>query len=141
MQKTIFLYSLTLFILFLSAFTFQNKKTLKVVVSNFEKKAQTKVRVSVFSKRDFLEKPIQSKIFQVVGDQIIAEFDLDPGDYAVSTYQDLNNNGKLDRYFIGKPKEPYGFSNNVKPFGPPSFDDCKFKITSSSKTISISLIN
>jgi uncharacterized protein (DUF2141 family) len=141
MQKTIFLYSLTLFILFLSAFTFQNKKTLKVVVSNFEKKAQTKIRVSVFSKRDFLEKPIQSKIFQVVGDQIIAEFDLDPGDYAVSTYQDLNNNGKLDRYFIGKPKEPYGFSNNVKPFGPPSFDDCKFKITSSSKTISISLIN
>lgn len=141
MQKTIFLYSLTLFILFLSAFTFQNKRTLKVVVSNFEKKAQTKVRVSVFSKKDFLEKPIQSKIFQVVGDQIIVEFDLDPGDYAVSTYQDLNNNGKLDRYIIGKPKEPYGFSNNVKPFGPPSFDDCKFKLMSSPKTISISLIN
>lgn len=54
------------------------------------------------------------------------EFDFPAGEYAVSPYQDVSSNGKLDRYFIGKPKEPYGFSTNVKPFGPPSYKDCKF---------------
>ena len=95
----------------------------------------------VFSKKDFLEKSIQTKSAIISGNKIFVEFDLPPGEYAVSSYQDVNDNGKLDRYFIGKPKEPYGFSNNVKPFGPPSYKDCKFNLTSSPKLISIKLLN
>jgi uncharacterized protein (DUF2141 family) len=117
------------------------KTTLRVEVTNFENKASTKVYVSVFSENDFLEKSIQSKSIIASGNKVIVEFDLPYGEYAVSTYQDVNSNGKLDRYFIGKPKEPYGFSNNVKPFGPPSFKDCKFTLVNSTKLISISLIN
>ncbi len=141
MQKII-ITTFTVFIfLLLTGFKPNGNTTLKVEVNNFENKASTKIWVSVFSEKDFLEKSIQTKSIVVSGSKVIVEFDLPPGEYAVSTYQDVNNNGKLDRYFIGKPKEPYGFSNNVKPFGPPSYKDCKFNLTSSPKLISISLIN
>jgi uncharacterized protein (DUF2141 family) len=127
--------------LLLTGFKPNGNTTLKVEVSKFENKASTKIWVSVFSEKEFLEKAIQRKSIIISGSKVIVEFDLPPGEYAVSTYQDINGNGKLDRYFIGKPKEPYGFSNNVIPFGPPSYKDCKFKLTSSPKLISISLIN
>lgn len=133
-------FSVSLLIL-LSGFKQQGNTTLKVEVSNFENKAGTKVWVSVFSEKEFLEKSIQTKSVIISGNKVIVEFDLPSGEYAVSTYQDINSNGKLDRYFIGKPKEPYGFSNNVKPFGPPSYKDCKFTLANSQKLISISLIN
>lgn len=115
--------------------------TLRVEVTNLENKASTKVWVSVFSEKDFLEKSVQTKSVTASGNKVMVEFDLPQGEYAVSTYQDINSNGKLDRYVIGKPKEPYGFSNNVKPFGPPSYKDCRFTLANSPKSISISLIN
>ncbi|SEJ63093.1 Uncharacterized conserved protein, DUF2141 family [Cyclobacterium xiamenense] len=140
MQKIITTFTVLLFLL-LTGFKPNGNTTLKVEVSNFENKASTKIWVSVFSEKDFLEKSIQTQSVIISGSKVIVEFDLPPGEYAVSTYQDVNSNGKLDRYFIGKPKEPYGFSNNVKPFGPPSYKDCKFNLTSAPKLISISLIN
>lgn len=141
MQK-IFLttFRVSLFYL-LSGFKPQGNATLNVEVTNFKNKSSTKIYVSIFSEKDFLEKSIQTKSIVVTNSKVNIEFDLPPGEYAVSTYQDVNSNGKLDRYFIGKPKEPYGFSNNVKPFGPPSYKACKFILTSSPKLISISLIN
>jgi uncharacterized protein (DUF2141 family) len=141
MQKIINTTFTVFLFLLLTGFKTNGNTTLKVEVSNFENKASTKIWVSVFSEKDFLEKSIQTKSVIISGSKVIVEFDLPPGEYAVSTYQDVNSNGKLDRYFIGKPKEPYGFSNNVKPFGPPSYKDCKFNLTSSPKLISISLIN
>lgn len=141
MQKTIIsTFTLCVFLL-LSGFKSEENTTLIVEVSNLENKASTKVWVSVFSEQDFLEKSVQTKSVLASGNKVMVEFDLPPGEYAVSTYQDVNSNGKLDRYFIGKPKEPYGFSNNVKPFGPPNYKDCKFNLTNSPKSISISLIN
>jgi uncharacterized protein (DUF2141 family) len=141
-MRKIIITSFTLFLfLLLIGFKPAGNTTLKVELSNFENKTSTKIWVSVFSEKGFLEKSIQTKSVVVSGNKVIVEFDLPPGEYAVSTYHDLNRNEKLDRYFIGKPKEPYGFSNNVKPFGPPSYKDCKFNLTSSPKLISISLIN
>jgi uncharacterized protein (DUF2141 family) len=50
-----------------------------------------------------------------------------PGDYAASVFQDENGNGKLDRNFIGMPKEGVGASNDAAgKFGPPKFDDARF---------------
>jgi uncharacterized protein (DUF2141 family) len=37
---------------------------------------------------------------------------LPPGDYAVAAIHDENRNAKLDRNFIGIPKEGFGFANN-----------------------------
>lgn len=49
------------------------------------------------------------------------------GAYAISLFQDENDNEKLDLGFLRIPKEPYGFSNNAKAtFGPPSFEKASF---------------
>jgi uncharacterized protein (DUF2141 family) len=37
---------------------------------------------------------------------------LPPGDYAVAAIHDENSNAKLDRNFLGVPKEGFGFANN-----------------------------
>lgn len=141
-MKKVFITTLFLTILFfLSGFQVAKNATLRVEVTNLEVKGSTKVWVSVFSEKDFLERSIQTKSVIATDNKVFVEFDLPLGEYAVSTYQDINSNGKLDRNFIGKPKEPYGFSNNVKPFGPPSYKNCKFAFTNSVKLISISLIN
>lgn len=64
---------------------------------------------------------------------------LEPGEYAVSAYHDMNHNGRLDTGFAGKPTEPYGFSNDAKGrFGPPKFDQARFRLDKD-KTISIHL--
>lgn len=66
--------------------------------------------------------------------------DLEPGTYAVSSYQDENKNGKLDRNFVGKPKEPYGFSNDARgKFGPPKFRDAKFELKPEGQKIAVRL--
>lgn len=52
------------------------------------------------------------------------------GRYAIAAFADLNKNGKLDRSFIGKPSEPYGFSNDARQlFGPPDFAHAAFEVT------------
>ncbi len=44
-----------------------------------------------------------------------------PGEYALLVYHDENNNGRIDRNFIGIPKEPIGYSNQYQPKGPPNY--------------------
>lgn len=63
------------------------------------------------------------------------------GTYAIALFQDLNGNTKLDTNLFGIPKEPYAFSNNIRPkFSEPAFDDCKFNFATPDQTISIKLI-
>ena len=51
------------------------------------------------------------------------------GEYAVTLFVDFNENKKLDKNFLGIPKEQYGFSNNVMgKMSPPTFDQAKFVI-------------
>ncbi len=57
--------------------------------------------------------------------------DLPKGTYAVAVFHDENGNDKLDTNMLGIPKEPLGFSiGKMKTFGPPSFEDCAFELTS-----------
>ena len=60
--------------------------------------------------------------------------DIPKGEYTVMVYHDMNENGKLDKSFIGMPKEPVACSNNAKGFmGPPKYEEAKFIIASDSK--------
>ena len=61
MQKTIFTIFIVFQCLLISGFKAIENSTLRVEVTNFENKASTKIYVSVFSKKDFLEKSIQTK--------------------------------------------------------------------------------
>lgn len=68
--------------------------------------------------------------------------DLPPGTYAVSLYEDLNRNHKLDHNLIGIPREPVGVSNNPPShFGPPNFDECSLLVGDISQTITITLVH
>lgn len=67
--------------------------------------------------------------------------DLPPGTYAVSVYEDINSNHRLDHNFIGIPREPVGVSNNPPArFGPPHFDQCSFHLGESAQVITITLV-
>ncbi|MCA0901358.1 MipA/OmpV family protein [Microbulbifer agarilyticus] len=56
------------------------------------------------------------------------------GTIAVLVYADENNNGALDRTFIGIPKEPIGLSNSYRPKGPPSFQRASFYLAEGQTT-------
>lgn len=63
------------------------------------------------------------------GDSVTLELLLPPGEYALSVFQDENNDRKLERNFIGMPKEPAALSNNLRPkFGPPRYKGATFII-------------
>lgn len=66
--------------------------------------------------------------------------DLPTGEWAVAITQDLNNNDKIDKNFVGIPTEPYAFSNNVRPtLAAPDFNECKFMVDGPGKVVSIVL--
>jgi uncharacterized protein (DUF2141 family) len=71
----------------------------------------------------------------------VAFKDLPQGTFAVSILHDENGNGKMDKNFVGMPKEGYGASNNPKKKKrAPTFDEAKFSLNSSGQTIEITLI-
>lgn len=52
---------------------------------------------------------------------------LDFGSYGIKLYQDINDNGSLDKNFLGIPMEPFGFSNNAQAtFSAPDFEETVF---------------
>jgi len=54
---------------------------------------------------------------------------LPAGIYAISVFHDENMNQKLDKNFVGVPKEGYGASNNPKKkMGPPTFEEANFQL-------------
>lgn len=72
---------------------------------------------------------IDGVIGNVQSGTVTYRFDLPDGTYAIGIFVDANDNNKMDKNFLGIPKEQYGFSNNAKArFGPPSFDDASFTL-------------
>ncbi len=62
-------------------------------------------------------------------DEIINFENMPAGKYAISIFQDRNADGKMNKNFIGIPKEIYGFSKNFRPvLSAPKFDDCSFEL-------------
>jgi uncharacterized protein (DUF2141 family) len=55
--------------------------------------------------------------------------DLPEGIYAIALFVDANKNLKIDKNFLGIPKEQFGFSNNAMgKLSAPSFEQAKFKV-------------
>lgn len=53
--------------------------------------------------------------------------DVAPGDYAFAFLHDEDDDGQLDRDWIGIPQEGFGFSNDARPgLGAPSFESARF---------------
>jgi uncharacterized protein (DUF2141 family) len=61
-----------------------------------------------------------------------------PGVYAAAVLHDENVNGKLDKNFIGIPREGHGASNNPRPARrAPTFDESKFTLDGPAQTVEI----
>lgn len=74
--------------------------------------------------------------------ELVIDTSLPQGDYAVSVYEDLNSNHRLDYNMLGIPREPVGASNNPHPhFGPPHFDECAFRLAATDQSITIHLVS
>jgi len=60
---------------------------------------------------------------------------LPAGRYAIRTFADENDNGKLDTNLVGLPIERYGFSNDAKgKLGAPGFDAAAITVEADSNT-------
>lgn len=108
----------------------------EVTVKNIQELKGT-IRMAVYSGEDnFMEKELTSKNVKVTGKEVIVVFEnVKAGEYAISTYHDVDNNNELNTGFMGIPKEPYGFSNDARgTFGPPTYEKAKFKVTGDTKT-------
>jgi uncharacterized protein (DUF2141 family) len=75
---------------------------------------------------DKTEGAIEGKSFSAKAGEEIVFDNLPYGTYAISVLHDENGNRKMDKNFIGIPKEGFGTSNNPKiRRGPPSFDESR----------------
>ena len=99
--------------------------------------------VSLFRSENYMQTPTAQQMAQVDGDGRIAVVfrNLTAGEYAVSVIYDEDMDGELDTGFMRIPTEQIGFSNNAKGrFGPASYEDAKFLVSSPNSAITIQLV-
>jgi len=134
-------------LVFLSSVKVMAQSCVKIQVSGF-KAFKGSLHISVYKdEQTFLKdgKEVITKIVQVNDSSHVDTYfcDLPSGWYAVALYQDLDNNNKMNRGFLGIPSEPYGLSNNIRPrFSVPKFEQCRFYVSGTGKKdVTIALIN
>ncbi|CAC9974808.1 MULTISPECIES: DUF2141 domain-containing protein [Flavobacterium] len=126
---------ITLITLFICSLMSAQNVKLTVAVSGIKNNTGI-VKVGLYnSDGTFLKTTYKSLSSEIKNNEAVVTFDnLPAGEYAISTYHDENNNGKLDRNAMGIPSEDYAASNNAKGFmGPPAYKDAKFVIAKDSK--------
>lgn len=77
--------------------------------------------------RDFRD-PAQTIAVPAQGDGDYFLPDVDGDNIALLVYHDENTNGRIDKNFIGIPREPLALSNNYRPKGPPSYSRANFDL-------------
>lgn len=126
---------ITLTILFICSLMSAQNVKLTVTVSGVKNNTGA-VKVGLYnSDGTFLKTTYKSLASEIKNNKAVVIFDnLPAGEYAISTYHDENNDGKLNRNAMGIPSEDYAASNNAKGFmGPPSYTDAKFTVGKDSK--------
>jgi uncharacterized protein (DUF2141 family) len=95
--------------LFDNAEAFASAVKIRAVVSGGE------IVTGVFAREgDFLKDPVDTAVVPVQGRTVTLRFtDLEPGEYALGLFQDLNGDEKLDITLGGLSLEPWGVSNDA----------------------------
>jgi uncharacterized protein (DUF2141 family) len=79
--------------------------------------------------------------FSITSTESSAQVSLPPGRYAVVVLHDENLNRKLDRNFLGIPKEGFGFANNPRVMlSAPGFDSAAIDVACPATDVPIHLI-
>jgi uncharacterized protein (DUF2141 family) len=101
-----------------------------LVTVNGVKAGQGNLRIAVFDEAHRDEFPDGEYLLGVAvsatEEEMTVEIsNVESGEYAIAVIQDINENEKLDKNFLGIPKEPYGFSGKWKSGGS-SYDKALF---------------
>jgi uncharacterized protein (DUF2141 family) len=125
-------FTFVLFTLLLSPFLFAQGK-INAIVNGFENNKGV-CRACLFDSEAAFAgkgKPIVCKEVSIKSQQASIVFDqLPQGSYAIALFHDENNNARMDKNFLGIPKEGYGASKNKLPFAAaPKFEENKFVVT------------
>ncbi|UOE49808.1 DUF2141 domain-containing protein [Mucilaginibacter sp. SMC90] len=97
--------------------------------------AKGKLLFSVFkdSQSYTSEKPYKKFVVDKKGlanGTLKTSYQLEPGTYGIIVVDDENENGKIDKNFIGMPKEGFGFSDFfLGKLKKPAFDEFKFELS------------
>jgi len=89
------------------------------------------ISAGVFTREDEFRRPAVDRLSVTPGTRTLRLTfpDLEPGEYAIAVYQDLNGNGRLDATVAGNPTEPWGISNNPRlKARPPNWEEAKFTL-------------
>jgi uncharacterized protein (DUF2141 family) len=129
--------------------------TLVLCASFFAKAQQVKLNINVTNiqpgkgivimnvydkKEDFLKTAFLTKALKADSSNLTFVVDLPKkGTYAVTVFQDIDNNKKLKQDWFGIPQEPVGYGNNFKPSAKPRFNECAITIDADQVTQTIKL--
>ena len=116
---------------------------LTIVVSNIKEKTGN-IHVSVFKGKEAFDSyeglAVDPQTVSVETASVSLKVELEPGEYALRVYHDVDSNGKLNTNAMRMPKEPYAFSNNAVPrFGPPGWKATKFTVADQPVTQELTL--
>ena len=140
-MKKVVLSLITAVVIFLVSAVYAQAGTVTVEVSDI-KEIKGLISVGLYSgEKGFPDKgkEYKGKDVEVTAGTVACTFeDVPDGTFAVAVFHDSNSNGKLDKNFLGIPKEGYAFSNNASAIGAPAFKDASFEFTGS-KTIKIKM--
>jgi uncharacterized protein (DUF2141 family) len=130
-MKTIAAYGTNLFIGLLLIFlaSYIQAQELPVKITRL-RSSKGNVIINVFKDQESYdhEKPYKQFTFKKSVDKnsMLVELKLEPGTYGITLVDDENENKKIDKNFIGMPKEGFGFSNFfMTKMKKPSFEDFK----------------
>ncbi|WP_282044080.1 DUF2141 domain-containing protein [Winogradskyella flava] len=127
MKNLILTFALTLSTLF--SFSQDEGITITVTIDNV-KNDTGKVLMSLHTSETFMKgKGIIDAESEIKDGKVIITFEnVTAGEYAILALHDENSNQRMDFRENGMPLESFGTSNNVMAFGPPQYDDAKFKV-------------
>ncbi|MDT0554423.1 DUF2141 domain-containing protein [Patiriisocius hiemis] len=128
--------------LLISGLGLQAQNAIDVSITNIKSNEGT-LKVGLYnSEATFLATTFISKNSAIENNRVIVTFeDVPDGTYAISTFHDEDNNGKLNMMMGMIPSEDYACSNGAKGFfGPPKWKDASFEINNDeSKSITIKM--
>ncbi|MCT4628269.1 DUF2141 domain-containing protein [Winogradskyella sp.] len=137
MKHLILTFALALTTLF--GFSQENEGiTITVTIDNVANN-NGKVVMSLHTSETFMKgKGIKSAEANIKDGKATATFEnVLSGEYAIIALHDENDNKRMDFRENGMPLESYGMSNNPMSFGPPQYEDAKFKVKDNNLDLNI----
>ena len=139
MKKIIFIFTILLTV-FTGLYSEETGPEFEVTlnITNIES-IEGKLFLSIYQDAQSFKKkePLKTISVQVDGKDMTITEKLPQGEYVFFVYQDINENDKLDRNFLGMPKEPVGYGNH-KGGRPGGFNKLKIEIKEN-KSVDIKL--